>query len=188
MSQLMFLERFDNTVASPADETTPEDLPGYAQGFAAGQAAAETRAARLDQAVVQALSDLSFGYVEAHQHIMASLTPLFQALAETVLPAVGDDILALQVLDQLQLAATTDAATPVRIAVPPDQKEGLEACLKEGLALPVEFFADPQIPAGQAIISAAHVETTLNADGLIKSIQGILAMMPDSFERTERHG
>ena len=188
MSQLMFLERFDDKPKSPSDETPVEELPGYAAGFAAGQSAAEDRSAALDEAMIVALSELSFGYNEALQHVMQSHGPLFEALSHAVLPAVSDDILALQVLSILKEAAQNDASASVTIAVPAGHGASLQSRLTDRVAMPIVFVEDHHIPHGQALVTCGDTATTLNVSGLIENIQGILEILPDTYERTERHG
>ena len=94
MEALKFLERFDARIAEVEEPKDPTTLPGYEAGFEAGRALAFAERKQIDTSIVDALSELTFGYAEAYQHIMTTQAPFFEVLAKKLLPGLEQQVLA----------------------------------------------------------------------------------------------
>lgn len=187
MSPLLFLEPFDSD-HQHIRRPDPETLPGYDLGFTAGRADAERQLNYLGEEVVNKLTEMSFGYSEAYQHIMSSLVPLFGAISEQILPSLSPDILHSHILNILTQAAIKDAGAPVTISVPSDEFAALSTRLPLQTQIPVTFVADPQMIDMAALISFPGSETSLNVADLIANLKSVLQAAREDCEGIESHG
>lgn len=185
----LLLEDFE-TGARPAVKAPPqpEDLPGYSEGFAAGQEDASNRQMHLDAEVVQALAEMSFGYAEARQHILTALQPLFRTLIEKLIPELLDESYQTRVMSTLMDAVTQDIDQSLVLTVHPDHVAGLAALAARQSGLPISVRPDASLPLSAAIIGNGTEETSLDLDALRTALTTTLSAIFDLQEETLRHG
>ena len=188
MAILLALEDFASPVISMPDPPQPEDLPGYAEGYAAAMAEAAQRQSHLSQEVVQAISDITFGFAEARLHVMTSLEPLFGTLIDKLLPAALPDTFRAHVVAHLVAAAKTDIARPFRLALHPAQVEPLAAIMPPTLAPLVTLTPDGSLSHQTAAIRQGEVETALDHDALLADIVQALSALFDHITESKAHG
>lgn len=188
MGLLISLQDFADGNSDEHLTPPPETLPGYDAGYAAGEAASRGQQEAVDAALVQSLEDLSFGFAEARQVVLQSLTPLFSALADHVLPASVDPSLRMKLVEHLLSAAKEDVNQPCILEVHPAQVEPVNAILaKMGLTdVTVSARAD-QLEHG-VMIKRGNVETTLDADTVIADLTAILRAFFDMNQEQVHHG
>ena len=186
MGSRLRLETFSDAPATagspdPKAEAEREEIRGSAfeQGYAAGWddalAARDTEEARLRQAVLARLSDLSFTYHEAHAHVLSAIRPLLLDMVRKVLPSVARDTLGPMIADLVMPVARDLAAAPVVITVSPVSRPHVEAVLGTELAMPVTLLDDPDLSPGQAYLRLGATETHLDLDGVVAAIAAAVA-------------
>ncbi|QUS35916.1 hypothetical protein [Falsirhodobacter algicola] len=149
-----------------------------AEGEAAGHAAALAETAALHAAAARALadtlSDWSFGYHEARQHILSQLGPVMEALLSRLLPEAARLTLVAHVADRLMPPLITATEAPLRIAVHPADR----GCL-DGLQTPLPFLVmeDADLPRGA--VRLPHAPETVIAPS--RAAEEALAAIADFF-------
>ena len=194
MALLLRLEDFDaqNPAGHGQDAEALAALPGYDAGFAAGRAAALAERSNLDAALVQTLSDMAFGFAEARQHVLQSVTPLFRALVDQVLPSIVDDAFRARLLETLGTIAHSRVTGPVRLIVHPDQIDAVAALVPNVQGIEIDLRHDPEIGAHGALISHGTAESTLDLDDLVAQISDVLCALfdqtPPAAKEMPHHG
>lgn len=188
MTGLAFLETFDAEPQAPAEDVSVTDLPGYTEGFAAGEKAQQFHQETLRADLIEKLTEMSFGYAEAQKSILDSLDAFFDMLATKVLPDIVSDVQRAQIISALQASAQIDAVAPVTIIVPDGQINALTAALPDELPLPIEIVGSARLAEGEVLLSRAGGETSLNAQALIEMIQDILTSYPTPQSQEKAHG
>lgn len=180
------LESFDPD-APHIKRPDPAYLAGFAEGEAAGRAAAEAQQGALRSELVQAIADLNFTFSEAKQDITQSLRPLFDQVLSTLLPqftaiGFGAEIAAL-VQSHLQHALDGE----LTLTLHPSQIDPVAAALADFPATPA-LVADNTISHHAAWISAGGTTTFLNIDALLAEVSTILSAIHNDDDRTDSHG
>jgi flagellar M-ring protein FliF len=156
MGRMPHLESFDpppREVEELPLGPSPDYLEGHTAGAAAAREAIEAEQGLLTADIVQALADISFGYVEARTHVLASLHPLFGAVMGVLLPDLARAALVPHLRELLEAAAASDSALPVDILVNPVHAKTVAAALAGAQSImPFTVRADPQLgPARPAL-------------------------------------
>lgn len=182
------LEDFANPVETIAEPEQPEDLPGYAEGYAAAIETITASQTQLSQDTVQALSDITFGFAEARLHVMASLEPLFRTLVDTVLPETLPESFRAHVVALLTKAAKTDAAKPFELSLHPQQVAAVSNILPAALAPLLSLSGDPALSPHTAAIRQGDLETALDHDALLTEVSQALSALFDQITESKAHG
>ena len=188
MAILFALEDFAAPPAPAPDPQHPEELPGYAEGYAAAMAEIEASQTRLAQEVVQAISDITFGFAEARLHVMAGLEPMFRTLIDTVLPATLPESFRAHVVARLVANARTDVARPFVLALHPGQIDAVTAILPPPLAALLTLTPDPRLSPHAASIRQGDLETALDHDALLAEVTQALSALFDHITESKAHG
>ena len=188
MAILFALEDFAAPAAPPPDPQHPEELPGYAEGHAAAMAEVEASQALLAQEVVQAISDVTFGFAEARLHVMAGLEPMFRILIDTVLPAALPASFRAHLVARLVADARTDVSRPFALALNPAQIDAVSAILPPTLVPLLTLTPDPGLSAHTAAIRQGSLETALDHDALLADITQALSALFDHITESKAHG
>jgi flagellar assembly protein FliH len=197
MSGRLRLETFaEGAVPAPDTraEAEREEIRGTAfeQGYSAGWddaiSARETEEARLRQAVLSSLSDLSFSYHEAHAHVLSAIRPLLLDMVRKVLPSIARDTLGPMIVDLIMPVAQDLAAEPVSITVSPSARGEVEAVLAGNLTMPVTVTEDAELSPGQAFLRLGRTETRVDLDGVVAAISAAVETFfaPDETEEKLR--
>jgi flagellar assembly protein FliH len=159
---------------------------GYSAGWDDAIAARDTDEARRRQAVLSALSDLSFSYHEAHSHVLSAIRPLLLDMVHKVLPTIARDTLGPMIIDQIIPVARDLAGAPVTITVSPASRADVEAALADNCTLPVTIVEDAELTQGQAYLRLGDTETHVDLDGVVAAITGAVEAFfaPDQNEET----
>ncbi len=188
MTGLAFLETFDAPAPSQTESIRVDEMPGYAEGFSAGEAAQKLGQETLRADLVEKLTEMSFGYVEAQKAIFDALETFFETLASKILPDIVTDVQHAQIVSALNACAQADAASPVTIFVSPNQVEALRTALPDPLPLPVQITASNRLDDGEFLLSQTKAETSLNATVMVEAIQEILANYAIPHTQEHTHG
>lgn len=150
---------------------------GHANGFAEAQSMLGADSSRVREELLQAISDMSFGYAEAKAEILQSLSPLFEALIKTFVPDLARASLIPLIQDCLLAAATDAAQTPLVVCVPPQDVVALTDLLAMDGTLPFTAKSDPALAPGQALVSAGQAEQMIDLSAVLDAAQQTLAAL-----------
>ena len=177
-------------LAEPDDPATPSPdyAAGHAAGLAEGKAAAAADHGMLQDAAVQALSDMAFGYAEARQHILAGLRPLFTVLIDRLVPEIAAAALIPQVVEMRMAAAEQARREVIEIAVCPAHVAALTTVAADCGAMPVRIVTDPDLGPLMARWQSAGSATLLDLGAAVATITSALAAVAAPDERTQTHG
>lgn len=166
------LEQFELDGLAPSQET-PEFLRGYAQGKAETLETLEARETASLEELASMVGDMTFGYEDARQAVLAKLQPMLAQLAEVIVPKVLRETFASHLADHI-LEQFDDASTAsFRVEVHPDQYQTIKARLS-GLKGPVEFVGNPELTPGQAILDTNPTPVFLDLTALEAALQAAL--------------
>ena len=188
MALLFAFEDFASPAVARPEPQRPEDLPGYAEGHAAAMAEVAAHQSHLSQDVVQAISDISFGFAEARLHVMTSLEPLFRVLVDRLLPATLPDSFRTHVVATLIAAAKADIAQPFHLTLHPKQIESVAAILPPTLSALVTLTADGALSRHSATIRHGRMETAIDHDALQADIVQALSALFDHNTESKANG
>jgi len=175
-------------------ETALEDekLASFEQGYTAGwddslkmQTDEQTR---VSGALAQNLEDLSFTYQEAYTQMLNSVTPIFSAMVDRVLPETMKETVGHIIVEQLQDMAGAQANQPVTLAVPKGYSVAVQSIIAENAALPVHIQEDPTLIDGQIYLQMGNLEREIDTGGLMKDIQTAVHAFSYDVESEMTHG
>ena len=190
---LVLLEAFDDP--EDACEAVPEGpsedwLDGHAAGVAEGAACAARDAARRSAELTQALSDLGFTLAEARRVVLDSLSPLFSALVDKIVPQLLEASAVTHAVDLLSAAAADQCDPPVALSVHPDLVDTLAEALAGLPSAPVDLRSDETLGRLEIVLSRRDSDRSLDLDRLTEELASLLRMLaPVSTDEKEcRHG
>lgn len=186
MGSAIRLEAFD-AVDQTEDTQAITYQQGFDAGFAAAQAAAAREQGRLQAELVQAISDLEFTYTEARGALTQSLGPLFEVIAQVILPHCVAAGWTGQIAAILQAATAGNLAAPLKVAVHPQQRQTIAAALET--AYPhLHITTDDSLGLHAAWIGVGEQETLLDLDRTLSQIVAVLGAIDPQKTRLETHG
>jgi hypothetical protein len=190
MTTALYLERFDDTAqteAAPLGRQTPP--AGYEDGYADGLAAAEATFASdqlaLKAELVQSIETAAFGYHEAQGTMIAAVKPLLEEMLHTLLPSVLAPALCAHLRDILEAALRADLTVPMRLAIPPNQFDAVQAALADVNAPQLELHADPDLGAHAAWANIGGQETSLDLDAALTAIGDHIATLHTLIDQSQ---
>ncbi|MAC81085.1 MAG: ABC transporter ATP-binding protein [Rhodobacteraceae bacterium] len=153
-------------------------LAAFEKGYSAGwedAIAADTQGkAHLSAALTQNLEDAAFSYHEALTQMQASVMPVFEAIAEQLLPGMIRAGLAPQILRALDDIATQAMGRPLVLAIPPGTEQVIAPLLPEIDNVEIILDEDPTLTDGQARLhlddGGVEIDLTALADEMRKAI------------------
>lgn len=175
------------------DATLEEhQLEAFEQGYQAGwedsaKAHAEDHT-RVSNELTEALQQMSFTFVEAQTQVLQSLRPLFQQIAETVLPQLGDVSLPLLVSEQLSTLAAEHLGETLVVAVSEADRPSIEAVAKDFGGGTIQIKTKPALVRGQVEISNKTQERSIDLHQVIAELTDAIEAFGNETERTSRHG
>lgn len=186
MAPVLTLESFEEALVDQ-NGTSDDYAAGYADGLAAGEAAARAEIGVLNDQFVQSVQDINFTFAEARGQVLASITPLIETIIAQVLPHCVQSGFAGQLAQLLIDAAHQDAARPLSLHVHPDC---YDAMLSLSHILPKECSveADSGLAPHAAWIAQSNGEMSLDMDQLLTVISERLSILTIPEERDQMHG
>lgn len=170
------LEDFKTT--DPADASTilmsnleleEQRLAAFEKGYSAGWedaiAADSQGKARLSSVMTQNLEDAIFSYHEALTQMQQALVPVFEAIADQLLPGMVKTGLAPRILTALRDVATDAMARPLVLSVPAGTEDSIAPLLPVADNVELIIREDGSLGEGQARLHLddGGVEIDLNA-------------------------
>jgi flagellar biosynthesis/type III secretory pathway protein FliH len=163
-------------------------LASFEQGYTAGwDDAIEAQSSdqtRITGKLTQNLQDVSFTFHEALSQMLRSIEPVFQALADSVLPEILQETLAPLIVEALSEMAREHAEQPVELVVPIGAGAALRPILAQKLSVPVLLREDSNLVEGQARLRVGITQREVDSLELLKDIRSAL----DAFYYTMKKG
>lgn len=174
MGAILRLESFDDDegdFGATETEVTATYEEGFRDGEDAARAAMGTQQAQLSQAVVESLSDSTFGYQEAQTHFLAAMQTYVTAVLDRVLPATLSHALHVRLREVLLDALKTDASKPIVIGLPADQIDAFKVIINDLDLSHINLREDPNLTDHAAYLVNACTETSLDLDAVLAEIK-----------------
>ncbi|MEC3861564.1 ABC transporter ATP-binding protein [Mesobacterium sp. TK19101] len=143
---------------------------------------------RVSSDLAQNLQDLSFTYHEAVNHVVNATAPMLRQMVETLLPALGRDVLALHLADRLRTVLDGLDKPDVIIAVSPADHDTVAPMLDQVTSLPVRLQSDPMLGAGQADIRFGDTESRIDLGEVLEGISALVESFLYENEKALKHG
>lgn len=161
---------------------------GYAEGWDdALKEAVETRD-RVRRALAARLEDLSFTYHEARQATLGQIRDVVAAVIDGVLPRLVAEGFGTRLADAALEMAAPDGP-PVAIAVAPADLVAARSVLEAPDALPVDLRADPELEAGQAVLTLRDEARRIDAAALAeRAAEALHAHLSEHPSKEVAHG
>lgn len=144
MGQFLNLESFDNS-----DSVRPENHPEYLRGFANGHAAGEAAATEAEGIQLRAVNDIldnaRFTYAEARQAVLTDLKTVFDITLNQFLPDLATAGLAENLRQHLSRAIENGTPEKIILSVPPDFLSLCESIASNSGATNLVIKSDSQI-------------------------------------------
>lgn len=179
------LENFEE---APQPEPESEE---YRLGFEAGQqsalALAEADRVAAINAASATLADMAFSFVEAQTLVEQMLRPLVVQLAEVALPSLLQDSFGAHLTEVIMNEFELMTAERLVVHINPEAASALEASMPPEITAKFTFKEDPQLDAGQALITQSGRNVIVDLPGLTEELQqALLGLSTD--ERATSHG
>jgi hypothetical protein len=163
---------------APADEPPKRAVEAaYRAGFLAGQSAATEACLdeqhRLTSGLVEAIADSRVTNEAARCHVLASVSPMVEALVLAMVPALANVGLANDLARLVQRALAGAPSARPRIRCAPEAVDGVTRCLEaRGLAASVEEV--PDLLPGEAQVLWEQGYDHLNLDACAAEIRACI--------------
>lgn len=158
--------------ATPQSDQAVSDAhdEGYKAGYADGLATANTEKTKLTSDIATALQEASFTYFEARQHVMNSMRPLLETMADIILPELGRASLARKTVEEL-LAVADQVEVPIKLICAEICRDEIADLVSRQVTFPVEIETEETLTSSQIILSYDNGQTHLDLDLTISRIQ-----------------
>ena len=190
------LEVFESVVVTdePAllmpDQIEELRLAAYERGYVAGwddaQAQAEAESGTRAALVAARIEALTFGYHEAHGHVMAGLAPLFEAVLAHLLPAAARASILPLVVEELTALAQSQADRPLTLRVPPGWRADYQAALAGLVLPPLTLIETDELAQSQAEIVSDGGEARIDLAAALARIAAAFAPLIHAPEQEAR--
>jgi len=174
MSKLTFLEDFDVHTAPAQIEAVSVQQPSYEQGCDDGRKQVLAEQDHLKSDLIEKITDLSFVYAEARAEIINGLKPLFDALADKVLPELASQIHQTKITEFLLSEATGSMDRPITLRVPNGDAGALMNALPEEMIAKVQVLADPSLFDGEVAIGTSSDCVNFDTGKLVQDVSEVL--------------
>lgn len=177
-------------LSAEADET--RRLEAFEEGYRAGWDDA-VKAQSEDEARVRAdlarnLQEMTFTYQEAYTQISRALAPIFERIAEAILPEAARATLGAHVAEQLTELARGGAEGVAEVSVAPESEAAVAALLESELPFPVRIRTDPMLGVGQAELGYGAAERAVDLDTAIATVTDAIHAYFHEPETERLHG
>ena len=200
MANRLELEDFGTPVAaSPGQGTAPdpaaaEDIrlsafeDGYGAGWNDAVAADQNSQTKVSQDFAQNLSDLSFTYHEARNHLTTAAEPIFKELIEKVFPSLIVSGLGAQVLETLSDEVGRIANAPVELVCSPSNTIALTELVGENAPMPINISEEPTLTDGQVFLRFATEERRIDLDEIQTGMDSAISAFFQNLKTEVNYG
>ncbi|MGZ2259710.1 FliH/SctL family protein [Roseobacter sp. A03A-229] len=183
-----------DTQESNANVVVTEDqqLEAFEKGYQAGwddavKAQADS-VAKISAEFGQNLQDMSFTYHEALSKLTLSLKPVMTEIVEKLLPAMAQQTLGPQIVDQLLEMIKDQPHQPIEIVVAPSNVEAIQDIAEDKLKDPFEIVAEPSLAEGQAFVRIGEVERSVDLQAILSGVSDALTAFFHETEQEKNNG
>jgi len=172
-----------------SDATLEEhQLEAFEQGYQAGwddsaKAHAE-ESNRVSAELAATIQDWAFTFKDAQTQILKTLTPLFQEISETLVPALGKSGAPHVLAGELKALAQEELGEGLSLYVAKSEHEQFIQQLDRIGRFGAEIFCDQSLHPGEFRISAGENERFVDMNQVIRTVQETLESFTHSLERT----
>ncbi len=174
-----------------SDRLEAEKLESFDKGYAAGwedaAAATEQAAAEGAAAGLARLQDLAFTYHEARAHVLRSVLPLLEALADRVVPQILRQTLGARLVEIVERAAIDAATAEVELLVAPGEGEEINAALDGRVNFPIVVREEDSLAPGLLHLRLDATEREFDFTGFENKLREAIAALDAELEETS-HG
>lgn len=188
MSLAFTLEDFALPPAAIDGGAASQSLAAFDAGYAQALEDMAVRQTQLSQDLVQAISDIGFGFAEARLHVLAGLEPLFRTLVAKVLPTILPDSFRGHLAAHLVQIARADIAKPFHLHLHPSQLTAVQQGLPDAISRLLILTGDEALGPHAALITRSDAETLLDHDALNRDIIAALSALFDDITESRAHG
>ena len=198
MTQALKLEVFETTGVPDAPVLmAPDDLDAlrksaYEAGYSAGwdDALADTRDTDTLRraAAEEALQTLSFTQHEARDHVLTALSPLLQAMVDTVLPDLARASLGALIAERIGALSRDGLAAPVTVRGNATLGAVIAELAENHPALDLIFHEEPSLADGQVQIRLEAAECRIDTDAAIAAVRAAMHSFQTSVTERKAHG
>lgn len=172
MSTTLKLISFDDLGTNEETKApSPEYLKGFEDGAAAAQKIADQNNHDLSEKLISAVSDLNFSYSEAHSLFSNVLHPLFEAIANQIVPETLQASFGKHIVETLTQHAQTALGSKVALMMHPVDHDKWSTFFAKQRDFKIETKANPDLTEGSVVIDAAQSTSRYDASEVIAQIQ-----------------
>lgn len=175
MATLLQLESFDAPGAMTPALAPPAEAEGYQDGYAAGAAATEAALKmtqdHLREELVAAVQAAGLTLQDVQKDLVASVTPLLNAILSQVMPATLAPALYENLRQLVTRALAADAQTQLTLRIAPEHVEPVRQVLRDIAEPPIQVCEDPSLNGAAAWVVTPRGETALDMDAALASIR-----------------
>ena len=185
---------FDGSPVQMLSEDMLEDqrLASFEQGYSAGWDDAvrtqDSENRRISTGLASTLQDLSFTYHEALTQMNANLAPLFQSLANSVLPNTMSAAFGQHVVEEMLDLARQQVEQPVCLVVSPQEQDALRNLLEQNGTITARVVSDQLLSPGQAYLRVGTVEREIDCNRLTECIRNSIDSYLHQTREVQIHG
>lgn len=175
MATLLQLESFDAPGAMTPALAPPAEAEGYQDGYAAGAAATEAALKmtqdHLREELVAAVQAAGLTLQDVQKDLVASVTPLLNAILNQVMPATLAPALYENLRQLVTQALAADAQTQLTLRIAPEHLEPVRQVLRDIAEPPIQVCEDPSLNGAAAWVVTPRGETALDMDAALATIR-----------------
>lgn len=189
MGDILHLQDFSAPEPAPTQAISDAELEqAYADGVAAGRAAAEAERAMVDQSLASQLEAHAFTFAEARRDTFQQLEPLMQAIAAQLVPRLAKASLTARLAETLLAFAEDSVDAALTVRVHPDHKEAITQALVSHDMTHVTCSADPGLRQDALEFGNNRFEAVIDLEAMIAEFTAAVAGFSDQLQHEENHG
>lgn len=157
------------------DDAESVKLKAFEDGYEAGweDSVSEQKKSRkeISSSMAKNLQEASLSYEEARDTLTQALRPLFEAILDKFLPAIGKSTMLPLIAEQLSHMAQNQTDQPVQIVVSSKDFESLESVLEGMISVPFTLVKQSGQVEGQISIRVGAIEREINFENMINEVR-----------------
>lgn len=161
---------------------------GYQAGWEDAVKAKDDESTSLTAEFVQNVQDISFTYHEAYSKLSAGMQPLMSRFVTTVLPAVAQEGLHFQLVDQIGKLMDAQSENVVELVVSPDRREHVQNALETHIEIPFSIVEEPSLGDGQVYLRVNQHEREIDIDAVLAEVSNAVDAFFHTSEKELKHG